>query len=782
MGKGGKRGSMKVLRRAGPGGRRDFTGGLGRKKVASAAFVGLMVVGGCAPPDGDEPPRDSVACATLGVTSVDFMRDVQPILSDHCIACHGADEQARAAGLRLDTREGMFQTRLNGRPPAVTPGDPASLLLQRVQATDGSQMPPAVASDTLTEHEVTMLECWVASGARYPDSWILSVPLRPTPPDVANTAFVSNPIDAFIVAELEAAGLTPAPPAPPHQLLRRLSFDLRGLPPSLEEVTAFEADSSEAAYLALVDKMLDEPSFGEHRARYWLDAARYADTSGYAPDFYRSIWPYRDYVIQAFNSNKPFDRFTVEQLAGDLLPDSSIETQTATGFIRNSMSIGEVGVVPEEYAVRYANDRVEALSSIWLGLTTGCAACHDHKYDPILQKEFYALTAYFNNTTQAIIDAGEPDAPPTILVPPSMTPTLVSFEANGTPEAYVLERGRYDAPGERVVAGVPQALPPLPEGAPNNRLGLAQWLVSPDHPLTARVTANRFWAEVFGVGLVATAHDFGKAGDTPSHPELLDWLAVEFRESGWDVKHLFRLMVTSSSYRQAATVTPDKLTRDPDNRLLSRGPRFRMDGEMIRDLALAASGLLVQQVGGPSVKPYQPPGLWEEVSLPDNPEHYSYVPDTGAGLYRRSVYTFWRRSVPPPSLQIFNAPSREQSVVQRERSNTPLQALVTLNDVQFVEAARQLAVRALSATPDSAERLHLMARLVLARPLDQEELTLMTATLDALKTKYQAEPALADSLLLNGESSNPTSIAGPELAAWTMVASTFLNLDEALNR
>src|SRR5690606_11893614 len=333
--------------------------------------------------------------------------------------------------------------------------------------------------------------------------------------------------------------------------------------------------------------MLAEPSFGEHRAHYWLDAARYAYTSGYSPDAYRSIWPYRDYVINSFNQNKPFDRFTIEQLAGDLLPDANVETQMATGFLRNSMSIGESGVVPEEYRVRYANDRVHTLSSIWLGLTTTCAACHDHKFDPISQKEFYALTAYFNNTTQPDIDPLPPEqAPPTIVVPPSMTPTLVSVEAKAAPAAYVLARGRSDAPLERVVAGVPQVLPPLPDGAPNNRLGLAQWLMSPDHPLTARVTVNRFWAEVFGVGLVATAHDFGKAGEAPTHPELLDWLAVEFRESGWDVKHLFRLMVTSSSYRQSAVATLDKLTLDPDNRMLSRGPRFRMDGETIRDLAL----------------------------------------------------------------------------------------------------------------------------------------------------------------------------------------------------
>lgn len=775
---------MWVLRYVGRFGR-----GRPARRGASASFVRALgallfaILINCSPPEEDQAEASSVACASLGgAASIDFARDVQPILATYCMGCHGADEYARVADLRLDTREGIFSTRAQGRPPAVVPGDPDSLLLQRIKATDSSAMPPPITKQSLSAREVAVLECWVTSGARYPDSWILSVPVRPAVPAVADAGFVRNPIDAFVLAELEALGLAPAPPAPPHQQLRRLSLVLRGLPPSLDEVTAFEADSSEAAYLALVDKMLAEPSFGEHRAHYWLDAARYADTSGYSPDAYRSIWPYRDYVINSFNQNKPFDRFTIEQLAGDLLPDANVETQMATGFLRNSMSIGESGVVPEEYRVRYANDRVHTLSSIWLGLTTTCAACHDHKFDPISQKEFYALTAYFNNTTQPDIDPLPPEqAPPTIVVPPSMTPTLVSVEAKAAPAAYVLDRGRYDAPLERVVAGVPQVLPPLPDGAPNNRLGLAQWLMSPDHPLTARVTVNRFWAEVFGVGLVATAHDFGKAGEAPTHPELLDWLAVEFRESGWDVKHLFRLMVTSSSYRQSAVATLDKLTLDPDNRMLSRGPRFRMDGETIRDLALAASGLLVQRVGGPSVKPYQPPGLWEEVSQPLYPD-YHYQQDTGEGLYRRSVYTYWKRTSPPPSLSIFNAPSREQSVVQRERSNTPLQALVTLNDVQFVEAARNLAVRALALATTTDERLHWISRLVLARPLREDELVLMTAALDALSAKYQAEPALATSLLQVGESPKPARANEPELAAWTMIASSFLNLDEALHQ
>ncbi len=394
------------------------------RSASLVVFVVLCVVAACAPEDDGSAATGSTACDSLGDgTVIDFARDVEPIFATNCIGCHGADEHSRAANLRLDTRAGILEPGADGRPPVVVEGDPAaSMLIQRITASDGSQMPPATTNQTLSERDTAVLECWVASGARYPDSWIFSVPERPSPPQVAIPEFVKNPIDAFVLAKLEAAGLEPAPPEEPDRLLRRLSLDLRGLPPSLDEIAAFEQDSSEAAYLALVDKMLAEPSFGEHRAHYWLDAARYADTAGYSPDSYRSIWPYRDYVIDSFNENKPFDRFTLEQIAGDLLPDRSVETQVATGFIRNSMSIGEPGVVSEEYAVRYAKDRVETLSNIWLGLTTGCAACHDHKFDPVSQKDFYALTAYFRNTTQAVVDEGLPDAPPTVLVPPSMTP------------------------------------------------------------------------------------------------------------------------------------------------------------------------------------------------------------------------------------------------------------------------------------------------------------------------------------------------------------------------
>jgi hypothetical protein len=643
-----------------------------------------------------------------------------------------------------------------------------SLLL--ISGCSGSE-PDEVASPPVEAHEP-------------PESslWSFVVPVRSPEPSVADPGWVQNAIDAFVLQKLDEAGLQPAPPAAPHQLLRRLSLDLTGLPPTPEQVSAFEADASDAAYEAQVDRLLADVSFGEHRARYWLDVARYGDTNGYHFDNYRSIWPYRDYVVESFAAGKPFDQFTVEQLAGDLLPDASVEQRVATGFVRSGMSTNEEGIEEDEYAAIYAKDRADTLGAAFLGLTVGCAACHNHRYDPITQKDFYSLTAFFRNTTQPIRDANVPELPPTVLVPPSMTASLVVEErTDQEPFAHVLERGRFEAPGELVGADVPLSLPPLPSGEPRNRLGLARWLVAPEQPLTARVIVNRFWAEVFGSGLVRTPNDFGRIGDPPSHPELLDWLAVEFVESGWDVKHLFRLMVTSATYRQSALVSADKLEADPDNRLLSRGPRFRMDGEMLRDLALAASGLLVPSVGGPPVKPYQPDNVWEVVS-PIDGDTYSYVQDTGESLYRRSLYTFWKRQAPPPSMEVFNAPNREQSVVQRERTNTPLQALVTLNDVQFVEAARALAANALRAAGTPAERLDYMAARVLSRPLASAERQVMLELVEAETAMYAGDAEAADALVQVGDSAPQEGLGAAELAAWTLVANTFFNLDEALNK
>jgi hypothetical protein len=714
--------------------------------------------------------------------SVDFASEVKPILAEHCFSCHGADPARRSAGLRLDQASGVFSPRPTTGKPVIERGDAgASLLVQRIGAAPERRMPPAATGPGLSPDEIEIIERWIDEGAPFPPHWSLSAPVRPEVPPVERSRWVRNPIDAFVLAGLNGAKLEPSAPEDPGRLLRRAALDLTGLPPSPKDVEAFASNPTDAAYEAYVDRWLRSREYGEHRARYWLDVARYADTHGYQYDNYRSIWPYRDYVVSAFAENRPFDEFTIEQIAGDLLPGAGVREQTATGFLRSAMSTNEGGIIDDEYRAIYAKDRVDTFAAAWLGLTVGCADCHDHKFDDITQRDFYALTAFFRNTSQPVRDGNRADAPPSILVPPSMAPTLVADELPGEPCAYVLERGNYDAPGELLSADVPASLPPLPEAAPHNRLGLAQWLVQPEHPLMARVVVNRFWAQVFGVGLVATPGDLGIAGEPPSHPELLDWLAVEFRESGWDVRHMFRLMLTSATYRQSAHVDAARLEADPDDRLLSRGPRFRMDGEMIRDLALSASGLLVNVAGGASVKPYQPPGIWEAVSTFDSTT-YSYVQDTGPALYRRSLYTFWKRQAPPPALEIFNAPTREQPTVQRERTNTPLQALAALNDVQLVEAARALATRALESAAGVDERLDFMALAVLARRLTPPEAARLEQALAKELAIYTDDPNAARELIEVGDSEPAPELDPPELAAWTLTASTLLNLDEALTK
>ena len=729
-------------------------------------------------PDGGHEPDDGLP---PDGERVDFDRHVRPILTAHCFSCHGPDVATRQAHLRVDQAGGLFEVRDEGRSPVVVKGNAeASLLYQRITETE-APMPPTEANDPLSPTEIELVRLWIEQGADYTDHWYLEAPARPTPPTVTNASWVKNPIDAFIAQALEAAELEPAPEAEPRALARRVSLALTGLPPSVADVEALAADHSDTAYAAFVDRLLASSAFGEQRALFWLDAARYADTHGFHMDNYRSIWPYRDWVIAAFNTGKSFADFTIEQLAGDLLPNPTIDQMVATGFIRCAMSNSEGGSIEAEFEAIAAKDRVETLASAWLGLTVGCAACHDHKFDPLSQKDFYRLAAYFRNTTQFVFDHNAPDPPPAVMVPSTNTPTLVTGEATTPPTAFVLTRGQYDQPGELVSAGVPAILPPLSPGAPNNRLGLARWLMSPEHPLTARVTANRFWSEMFGVGIVRTAHDFGSTGEVPSHRELLDWLAVEFRESGWNVKALLKTVVTSAAYRQSAVVTPEKLTLDPDNRLVSRGPRFRLDAELVRDLALATSGLLVPTVGGPSVKPYQPDGVWESVA-PIESNTYTYTRDTGDALYRRSLYTFRKRQAPPPSLELFDAPTRTQSVVRRPRTNTPLQALVTLNDVQFVEAARLLAALALASATTTPERLDFIAQRVLSRRLTTAETSLLEASLATLHAQYTAMPDQAAALLLVGDKPSPPELSSVELAAWTVLSSTILNLDEALNQ
>lgn len=1024
-----------------------------------------------------------------------FNRDIRPLLSDFCYACHGPDSARRKADLRLDDQEGLFGKRETA--PTVIKGQPEkSALYQRLVTHDPKElMPPAKTNKKLTDDQKNLVKRWIAEGAPWEPHWSFVPPTRSKIPAVKNKEWVRNPIDAFVLAKLESMGLEPAKEADRRTLYRRLALDLVGLPPSPEEVEAFVADKAPDAYEKAIDKLLASPHYGEHRGRYWLDAARYGDTHGLHFDNIREMWPYRDWVISAFNKNQPFDRFTVEQLAGDLLPNPTMEQLIATGFHRCNITTNEGGSISEEVLVSYARDRVETTATVWLGLTAACATCHNHKFDPISAKEFYSLSAYFRNTTQGAMDGNIPDTPPSIVVPPeedrptwnalqkriaelkpllqkrreegqprfqawlksgeagklrepldgaafdliprdakggpiarvgdkeipldlpktvvwqpAAQPDLVGLHFNGKQgveipgagttaadrpfalsfwllvpkedgnfavasrtdaqgagwaltlnkgilalelsgggkkadtvqrtagkdrlpagkwshiavvydgsrqglgiqffvdgklknspaprgsrlagsfandaplrlgspfpgggladlrffprplnaeeaailkdwtairaaiaknptapdakiqgtlslvylnrfdEAYrqatgemalaeeeireirsrsgithimqeragtqltarVLYRGQYDQPREEVKAGVIGVLNPLPQNAPANRLGLAQWIVAPDNPLTARVAVNRFWQEVFGTGIVKTTEDFGAMGEAPSHPELLDWLAVEFRESGWDVKKLFKLIVTSATYRQAALVTPAKREKDPANRYLSRGTHYRMEGEMVRDYALAASGLLVPKIGGPSVKPYQPEGVWESVGILGASNSRDYRRDKGEGLYRRSMYWFWKRMAPPASMEIFNAPSRESCTVRRERSNTALQALVTMNDPQFVEAARVLAQQALTkggATPEA--KIQFLAQRVTLRPFRPEEVKLVEESLDAFVAHYRKNGEDAKKLLAVGDAPLDAALDVATLAAWTMAANQLFNLDEVLNK
>ncbi|MGL4554887.1 MAG: DUF1553 domain-containing protein [Gemmataceae bacterium] len=958
--------------------------------------------------------------ATLLLAGVEFNRDVRPILADACFTCHGPDPAQRKAGLRLDTADGVKAAFATGE------------AWRRVHDAK-KPMPPRAATRQLNAAEKATLKGWIDAGATWQPHWAFLAPVKTAPPAARGRAL--TPIDRFVLARLERDGRTMSDDAPRPTWLRRVTLDLTGVPATVEEQLAFEADARPDAHERAADRLLASPRFGERFAIRWLEAARYADTSGYQSDGERVMWRWRDWVIEAFNGNMPFDRFTVEQLAGDLLPSATLEQRIATGFNRNHRGNAEGGIVPEEYAAEYVADRVETSAAVWLGLTVGCARCHDHKYDPVTQREFYRVFAFFNNVpergkavkfgnsppvlmsptpaqaarlkvlqrefydafmdrvklgpTETVLDwqrkpgpadkpqpplpgqialpgtapgsehpdAGRftytdrfsvsafvtPSAPDGLIVqkaededegagwsvrlrrgrvqvnlvkrwlddsirveaeaavpmrkethvtvtydgsrwasglrvyldgkraklrvlvdelnqpfdvkaplrigpgpvrdvrlfdrdvapldaaelasveaiadlrkteldklpagPASRLyryflghhggealrqahrredeafrrwqhfrdglPTTMVMEEMPTPRpTFVLKRGQYDQPGERVTPGTPAALSPWPDGAPVNRLGLARWVVEGRNPLTARVAVNRFWQALFGTGLVKTSEDFGVQGEPPSHPELLDWLAVEFRASGWDVKRLLRLIVTSRVYRQSSKVTPS----DPDNRLLARFPRLRLPAEMIRDQALFAAGLMTEELGGPSVKPYQPDGLWRDLADAE------YVRDTGPALYRRGLYVYWKRTVAPPGALTFDAPGREACSVRETRTNTPLQALNLLNDVTYVEAARVLAERAVREKADDAERIAWMFRRVLGRAPRDHEARLLAESYRRHRAHYAADPDAAAKLASAGDW--PPDAARPVAlrAAFTAVAGTLLNLDEAINK
>ncbi len=761
---------------------------------------------------------------------VDFTRDIRPILANKCFPCHGLDEKKRQAGLRLDIRASAISALASGA-HAIVPGKPdASLLLRRVQAGGALQMPPENTGKRLTPHEVTLLQKWIAQGAVYTSHWAFSKPQLPALPPVKNTAWARNPIDRFILARLEKEGLAPSPPADRYTLLRRVSLDITGLPPTPQTVQAFLADDSPNAYEKVVDELLASPHYGEKWARMWLDLARFADSAGYGSDPLRpNLWPYRDWVISAFNHDLPYDRFIVEQIAGDLLPNPTQEQIIATAFHRNTMTNTEGGTNREEFRTAAVKDRAITTAQVFMGLTMGCAQCHTHKFDPISQKEFYSFFAFFNQTedndqpneaptlpllteeqskrmAELRVEIAELQAKSTSMPPvkaeldkkqkelaairPVQLPVMRELPPDKRRVSHVLTLSNFLQPAETVEPGTPAAFPPLPNGVPKNRLGVAQWLINPDNPLTARVAVNRLWAQLFGTGIVETEEDFGLQGALPTHPELLDWLAVRFAATdetnphssfacAWSLKNLLRLIVTSSTYRQASRATPNLLEKDPRNRLLARYPRRRLEAELVRDQALALSGLLSPKIGGPSVFPPQPGGLWQAAFNGDR----TYPTSSGEDRYRRGLYTFWRRTVPYPSMATFDAPSREVCTMRRMPTNTPLQALVTLNDPVYVEMAQALGRRiAREGGTTLSERARYALALVLARPPRPEEIQTLSSLYEKEIAYYRVHAEDARRLATEPLGPLPTGMDATEQAAWTVIGNVLLNLDGVLNK
>jgi hypothetical protein len=612
---------------------------------------------------------------------------------------------------------------------------------------------------------------------------------RPALPMTKTDGWARNAIDAFVLAKLEAHGLRPSPQADRQTLIRRLSLDLTGLPSTPKEVDAFVSDTSPSAYENLVDRLFASPAYGERMTLDWLDAARFADTHGYQRDGGRDMTAWRDWVIKAFNDNMPFDRFTVEQLAGDLIPNATIEQKIASGFNRNHMINVETGAVPEEYLAAYIIDRVNTTGTVWLGLTVGCAQCHNHKYDPISQTEYYQLYAFFNHVPENGIDGAKGNAVPLLKFTGAdgkERTAMVMQEMEKLRDTTILLRGEYDQHGAKVTPGVPAFLQAMPNDVSANRLSLAKWLVDPANPLTARVAVNRYWQSLFGTGIVKSSEDFGTQGEPPSHPELLDWLASDFREHGWDVKRLMKQIVMSATYQQASTISRGALASDPECRLLGRFPRKRLAAEALRDQVLALSGLLDHRIGGASVSPYQPDGIWEEMTSRLDSKQFtaqSYEQSHGPDLYRRSMYTFRKRTIPPPAMYTLDAPDRETCVVRRTTTNTPLQALVLMNDPTFVEASRKLAERVMKdGGSSSGERLRYLFRAVTARTPRAEEVTMLKRVYEEQASHDRSAGSDAAKLLAVGESPCDAKLVASEVAAWTIVAQIVLNLDETLTK
>lgn len=750
--------------------------------IGVTASVMAGVLGGC-----DQTTVKPAEVATHASAPLNYNRDVRPILSDKCFQCHGPDEKKRDSGLRLDLfASATVANPKSGHVPLV-PGHPekSEAWARIVTEDEDDRMPPVSSHKTLSGTEKDILSRWIKEGAKYEMHWSFAPIHLPPMPRVKRSDWSRNPVDAFILDRLERENIAPSPEAARAELLRRVTLDLTGLPPSSQEVAAFAADTAPDAYEKQVDRLLASPRYGEHMAMGWMDIARYADTDGFQRDRTRTMWPWRDWVAEAYNADLPYDQFVTWQLAGDLMPNATPEQILASGFNRNHMLNNEGGRDPEENRTDYVVDRTIVTGTAFLGLTMECCRCHDHKFDPLPTKDFYTMSAFFNQTDENGNDNswGPRHAYQTKQFGEQTTLVMGDLPPEKWRKTWIQIRGIWDQHGDEVTAAVPAAIAPaLSADAPKNRLSLAKWMTSPDHPLLARVEANRQWQRFFGYGLTRTPEDFGLQSEYPSHPELLDFLAASFRDGGWKTKDLQRLLVTSASYRQASRVRAELAESDPLNRLLARQNRFRLPSAVIRDQALAVSGLLVEQVGGPPVMPYQPPGLWEEVT--NGTVHYTQ--GKGPDLYRRSLYVFWRRLIAPTSF--FDVSNRQTCRVNPVRTNTPLQALALFNDPAFAEAARVLAQNVMLDAPaaDSTSRIRAAFARVLCRPARPEELTPLVAGFTRMRERYGAAPAEAAALITTtGDTPPPANLSAAQqvdLAALANVCAVILNLDEVLTR
>ena len=741
---------------------------------------------------------------------VDFNFDIKPILSDKCFACHGPDANQRKVGYRLDLeKNALGELPENKGKFGIIKGKPIeSIVYQRITSDDPTLvMPPSDSQLHLNSYEKKLIKKWIKQGAKFEKHWAFIPPSKVALSNKKEGNWGNNEIDKLILEKLKSNSLTPSKKANKETLARRISLDLRGLPPSADEVNNYVTNNNTEATEKLIDKYLNSPEYGERMAQMWMDVSRYADSHGYQDDSYRTMWPWRDWVIHAFNQNMPYDKFLTLQLAGDLLPNANKEEILATGFNRNHPITQEGGVIQEEYRSNYVVDRTNTLGKGILGLTLECSKCHDHKYDPLSQKNYYEFYSFFNNVKERGLRMDAVQAKNIKYFADAPYLTITKEEADGVlsfinieekdsinsinvmvmndsvpRDAFVFNRGEYDNPGDKVLPNAPDFILPFSDNLPKNRLGLAKWTTDSNNPLTARVFVNRIWGMLFGNGLVITAEDFGVQGSLPSHPKLLDWLAVDFMENGWDIKHLLKNIMLSATYQQNSNITEELKLADPENILLARGPRFRMDSEMIRDYLLTTSGLLNTKVGGPSVKPYQPDGLWAETTPGANRGILTkYIADSGDKLYRRSLYTFWKRTLPPPGMSLFDAPNRDLCEVRRQKTNTPLQALALQNDVQMVEAARVIAQNIIAENNEENTFVsNLFNRILLRKPSADEFGLIQSYYKDELK-KLENEEDRAKKLIEVGSYEKPkTDII--KTAALMLTAQVIYNLDETITK